>query len=150
MITWTTGSATLNPSPIEPSWIISGSPQARNAVLSRSADRTAVTMAWDCNAGQFHWYYDIDETVHIVEGEVSITTDDKQVAILRPGDVAFFPAGSHAIWQVDRYVRKVAFCRAPPPRFFVLIQRSIGKFLKVVKELGSPRSAGVVDAPGRH
>ena len=31
--------------------------------------------------------------------------------VMEPGDVAFFPAGSHAVWTVSKYVRKVAFCR---------------------------------------
>jgi hypothetical protein len=39
--------------PIERSWIRAGNPQACNAVLSRSVDRRASTMIWDCTAGKF-------------------------------------------------------------------------------------------------
>src|SRR5207244_5120854 len=101
----------LTISPINPAWIIEGAPVARNAILSRSADGTACTIAWDCTAGRFDWYYDFDETIHIQEGAVIVDDGHGPARRLGPGDVAFFPAGSHAIWHVEHYVRKVAFCR---------------------------------------
>ena len=42
---------------------------ARVKSLSRSGDDTAWTDIWDCTAGTFEWRYEIDETVHILEGE---------------------------------------------------------------------------------
>ncbi len=59
-------------SPIAPSWILAGAPQARCAELSRSRDGSAVTLLWDCTAGEFEWTYLDDETVHILEGEAII------------------------------------------------------------------------------
>ena len=101
----------LKISPINPAWILEGEPVARNVVLSRSADTTACTIMWDCTAGQFNWHYSFDETVHIVEGSVIVSSENSPPKRLEPGDVAFFPVGTTAHWHVESYVRKVAFCR---------------------------------------
>ena len=108
--------AELRPSPIDPAWIREGNPVARSAVLSRSADTTACTILWDCTAGQFEWRYSFDETVHIVEGSVIVSSQNSPPRRLEPGDVAFFPVGTIAHWQVETYVRKVAFCRHVLPK----------------------------------
>lgn len=89
---------------------------ARNKYLSVSADREARTCIWDCTAGRFNWFYDIDETVYVIEGSVIIKDYSGSVTTLRAGDTAFFPAGSSAEWTVEQYVRKVAFMRSALPR----------------------------------
>ena len=101
----------LKPSPINPAWILEGQPVARNVVLSRSQDATACTIIWDCTAGKFHWHYAFDETVHILEGSVIVSSENTPPKRLEAGDVAFFPVGTKAHWHVETYVRKVAFCR---------------------------------------
>jgi uncharacterized cupin superfamily protein len=101
----------LKPAPINPDWILEGAPVARNAVLSHSEDTTACTIMWDCTAGKFDWIYDIDETVHILEGSVIVSSENTPPKRLEAGDVAFFPVGTKAHWHVETYVRKVAFCR---------------------------------------
>jgi hypothetical protein len=100
----------LTSSPINKDWILEGQPAAQNTVLSRSADGTACTIMWDCTAGKFRWHYDFDETIHIIEGSVSID-DGAGPRTVGPGDVVFFPAGTSAVWAVETYVRKLAFCR---------------------------------------
>lgn len=106
---------TLAPAPIRPEWIRSGEPAARLCEIARSADGASVTVAWDCTRGAFDWIFGVDETVYIVEGEVSVSQDGRAAAVLRAGDAAFFPAGSATVWQVDSYVRKIAVCRHPIP-----------------------------------
>jgi hypothetical protein len=44
--------ADLKPSPIEPSWIIEGNPEARSRPLSTSADGAATTLIWSCTEGK--------------------------------------------------------------------------------------------------
>ncbi len=105
----------LDPAPINAAWILEGNPQARNKVIFKSDDGTAWTMVWDCTAGRFNWFYSCDETVHIVEGDVVLTTAAGTLT-LSAGSAFFFPAGSWATWQVDDYVRKVAFLRHTLPR----------------------------------
>jgi hypothetical protein len=102
--------AQLAPSPINKDWILEGAPAARSAMLSRSGDQTACTIIWDCTAGKFRWFYDFDETVHVLEGSVVID-DGRGPRRLGAGDIVFFPAGSSAVWVVETYVRKLAFCR---------------------------------------
>ena len=107
----------LSSAPINPDWILEGQPIARNRVLSRSSDQLACTIIWDCTSGKFNWFYDIDETVHIIEGSVTVSDGVNPPKTLKPGDVAFFPVGTKAHWHVENYVRKVAFCQRPLPKF---------------------------------
>jgi uncharacterized protein len=123
---------TLNSAPINPEWIMEGAPLARNALLSHSEDGTAFTLVWDCTGGVFNWHYDIDETVYVIDGSVGVMDDQGVVARLSAGDTAFFPAGSHAVWRVESYVRKIAFCRRPPHRSYVLAKKMAKSVLRGV------------------
>jgi uncharacterized cupin superfamily protein len=106
----------LEPAPIKSDWILEGKPHARNRLIFKSDDGTSWTMIWDCTAGLFNWFYLYDETVHVLEGKVVVTTATGSRTIAA-GDAIFFPAGSSATWHVDSYVRKIAFLRQvlPPP-----------------------------------
>jgi uncharacterized cupin superfamily protein len=126
----------LNPSPIYPDWVLEGKPLARNQVLSRSEDGTSTTFLWDCTAGRFNWHYDVDETLYIIEGGV-VVKDDAGTRILSVGDTIFFPAGAHAEWHVENYVRKIAFCRKPLPRMLVLAKRGFGRVKRIMGRGGS-------------
>jgi uncharacterized cupin superfamily protein len=106
----------LDPLPIVPGWIVEGTPQARACELARSADGTAVVIAWSCTAGRFHWHYRVDETVHVISGEVFVTDDSGAERRLGPGDMVFFPAGSQSLWRVPVAVRKLAVCRHALPK----------------------------------
>jgi uncharacterized cupin superfamily protein len=128
--------ASLKPAPIEPSWILGGAPRARCAVLSRSRDKSASTVVWDCTAGEFNWSYIDDETVHILEGE-AIVDDGSGPRTIRPGDVVLFHAGSTWRWRVPKYVKKVAFLRLPIPRPTILGIRAFRKLKGILS--GKPQ-----------
>jgi uncharacterized cupin superfamily protein len=106
----------LDAAPIEPGWIIEGTPQARSRELARSADGTSLVVAWACTAGRFRWHYRLDETVPVISGEVFVTDESGTDRRLGPGDMAFFPAGSRSLWRVPVAVRKLAICRHALPR----------------------------------
>lgn len=112
----------LEPAPIEPDWIVEGNPKASAKELARSNDGTSVVVAWSCTAGRFHWHYKVDETVHVISGEVFVTNEHGVERRLGPGDMAFFPAGSSSVWRVPASVRKLAVCRhaLPHPLGFAL------------------------------
>jgi hypothetical protein len=129
----------LDPAPINTGWILEGNPQARNKVIFKSDDGTAWTMVWDCTAGRFNWFYTCDETVHVVDGGVVLTTIAGTVT-LSAGEAFFFPAGSWATWQVDNYIRKVAFLRHPLPR-------PAGAMLRGWKRIVEPRAVHPVRFP---
>jgi len=101
---------------INPSAIIEGKPETRCALLSRSRDNSLSTMAWDCTAGRFYWYYNEDESIVVVAGDARISIDGGPEQVVGIGDTIYFPSGSVALWQVDAYVRKVAFLRKPMPK----------------------------------
>lgn len=109
------GGMAMEAAPIDPSWVISGNPQARISRHSRSQDGMALTALWDCTAGEFRWFFAVDETVVIQDGEVHVTAEDGTETVLTAGDIAFFKANTWAVWRVDSYVRKVAFLRRPLP-----------------------------------
>ncbi len=108
--------------PIKPAWVIEGAPQVCSRRIATSADGASSVMVWSCTAGRFNWYYTVDETLHVVEGEVFVTDEKGNVHRLGPGDAAFFPVGSVSTWHVPHYVRKIAVCRhgLPGPFGFVL------------------------------
>ena len=139
--------ATLKVSPINPAWILEGQPVARSAILSRSDDTTACTIMWDCTAGQFNWHYGFDETVHIVEGSVIVSSENSPANRLEPGDVAFFPRGTIAHWHVETYVRKVAFCRhvLPIPALPV-IMRALRKTRGLLRGRAASATGSLMEA----
>lgn len=133
----------LAPAPINPSWILSGEPTARCAVLSSSADRGAWTVLWECTSGRFTWRYDIEETVHFLEGSVVIGGRGMPARRYGPGDTVHFPRGAVATWEVEGVIRKVAFCRRAPPRplaHLLRIARGVSRRLNALAGRG-PASA---------
>jgi hypothetical protein len=105
----------LSDAPIPAAWVRAGAPHARCAELSRSRDGTAAGLMWDCTAGEFDWFFGVDEWVHIVEGSVHVRDEEGQWRTLTPGSVALFRAGCWSRWRVDDYVRKLAICRTAGP-----------------------------------
>lgn len=106
----------LGPAPIRQEWILEGLPQARSKVLASSNDKTTFTVMWDCTAGRFNWFYDVDETICLVEGAISLRDATGALFSLAAGDSFFFPAGSQFEWTVPLYVRKVAVIHVPLSR----------------------------------
>lgn len=117
------GDLEMEPCPITPDWVLEGDPQARIALHSRSGDEAATTAVWDCTAGTFRWHFDWDETVVILEGEVHVTAEDGSQRTLRTGDIAYFAGGTCATWRIERYLRKIAFCRKRFPKPVALAYR---------------------------
>ncbi|TYC52465.1 DUF861 domain-containing protein [Rhodobacterales bacterium] len=121
----------LAPSPIDPSWIVEGNPEARCRNLSRIADDWTVVDHWSCTAGKFRWHYGFDETILILEGEARITDDNGTLYHATPGTTLFFPNGSAANWHVPVYVRKVAFNQRHVPSVFHKALRAVSKLYRM-------------------
>src|SRR5438093_1143372 len=96
----TAATADLDPAPIPTSWILEGTPEATRKQFVRTDDRNSYIVAWDCTPGRFTWHYNEDETLVVLSGEAFITTEEGEERRLAPGDMAFFPAGTSAIWRV--------------------------------------------------
>ncbi|WP_395740697.1 cupin domain-containing protein [Prosthecobacter sp.] len=114
----------LHPSPINPDWILEGTPVANATTLAIAPDHTLSCAVWECHAGSFKWIFGLDEIVQILEGEVVIEEQNagRKVHVLRAGDTAFFPDGLTTHWTVKHYVKKFAIHRT--------IRRSIAWRLK--------------------
>jgi uncharacterized cupin superfamily protein len=89
-------------------------PKTRTVQPIASADGRVTTGLWDSQAGVFEVKFGCDEVVHILDGEVHVTSNGA-VQTLHPGDVAFFRKGLTTTWDVPRYVRKVWFHRNTKP-----------------------------------
>ena len=127
----------LKPAPIKPAWIRGGDPVARAAELNRSADQTAFTVVWECTAGTFDWTYHLDETICILEGSIVLSDAGNPPQRLGPGDVVFFPKGSQVSWEVEGYVKKVAYFRRVVPNPMLAVFRR----LRALKRALKPRLA---------
>ena len=133
----------LTPRPIEPSWIIEGNPVAQSSVLSTSADGSASTIVWECSEGKFNWYYDVDETILILEGSIVLESDTMRPTRYGAGDVVFFKHGAHARWHVEGRVRKLAFCRTTQPFLFSFALRAINKIKRTLMPSAKRQSASL-------
>jgi uncharacterized protein len=97
-------SVALGPAPIDPGWILEGTPEARARELARSGDGTSVVAAWSCTAGRFRWHYRVDETVHIISGEVFVTKEDgaeRRLGGFPPRSASWRCAGTHCRSRSD-------------------------------------------------
>ena len=121
----------LQPSPIEPSWIIEGNPEARSCQLSSSACGTAKTLIWSCTEGKFNWYYDVDETIMILEGSIVLESEGMSQRRYGVGDVIFFRRGAQAKWHVEGYVKKIAFLHVATPLGFGFAIRAVNKMKRM-------------------
>lgn len=116
----------LKAAPIQPSWIVSGRPDARSG--SHSGGDGSSTNVWECTSGVFQWTFGWEETVLILDGSVKVTSPDGKTSTLNVGDVGYFPAGGTWIWEVETYVRKLAFCHRPPSRSERIVRAARAKF----------------------
>ncbi len=136
----------LPPDPICPSWVIEGAPQVRSKRVAESADGTSSVMVWSCTAGKFNWLYSVEETLHIIAGEVFVTDENGDIHRLGPGDMAFFPAGSRSTWHVPDRVLKLAVCRHRMPRQFGYLLRAWNRTIDILTGF-SAGAAKPVDRP---
>lgn len=108
------GCGALQPRPIAASCIEEGAPVARCRTLTESADKRLSSGLWECSAGRFKVKFELDEVVHILEGEVEVREEGSDaVHELRPGDAAYFPMGLVSHWNVPRFVKKFFVVRVP-------------------------------------
>lgn len=122
----------LTTAPLRPGTVLAGTPHARSRALGASPDGLLSYGLWDCTAGAFRWTFHSDEIVHILEGEVVVRVEAGGAPrTLRVGDVAYFARGLVTIWEVERYVRKLAVYRSEPTglrtRARRLVQRGVGE-----------------------
>jgi uncharacterized cupin superfamily protein len=133
----------LLPAPIRPDWILEGHPEAKSRTIGQTHDGTTHLIVWSVTAGRFNWFYDFDETVTILDGDVYLTDGanarpgNPAERHLGPGDVVFFHNGSTATWRVPDHVRKIATVRYPLPTLVA----GFYNFARTVKSFVTPAAA---------
>lgn len=96
----------LEPWSFEEGQVLDGEPRSSGLILWKSADGKLCNGIWQCTPGRFTWEH-VDETVCVVAGSATVTPAGGEPLQLRPGDVAFFPAGLKTEWHVHETTRKV-------------------------------------------
>jgi len=60
---------------------------------------------WTCKPSEFDWSYTDRETCYILEGKVTVQTNEGSVTFGK-GDLVVFPEGLFCVWRVEEAVRK--------------------------------------------
>ena len=60
---------------------------------------------WECEASEFDWSYDSEETCLLTSGEVTVTWSGGSVSF-GAGDYVVFPKGLSCVWKVTKPVKK--------------------------------------------
>jgi len=61
---------------------------------------------WTKEASRFDWNYDSIEECYLLEGEVTVDTEDGKSVSFGKGDYVTFPKGLSCTWIVKKPVRK--------------------------------------------
>ena len=110
---------------VDPSWIKSGTPNFRNVETVISPDGKAISGLWSSEGpSTFEWTFHMDETVHLLEGDIEIEYRGQRFN-LKPGDTATFHAGTKSVWYVPKYAKK-AYTLHQPGRLVTLWRRLAG------------------------
>ncbi|HOK40377.1 MAG TPA: cupin domain-containing protein [bacterium] len=60
---------------------------------------------WSCEVSEFPWQYSDRETCYILDGEVTVKTDEGDYSF-KKGDLVVFEKGLKCTWVVKKPVRK--------------------------------------------
>ena len=97
--------STDNPSEFEPfplPDVSEGDPDAQVHWLRVQGSDGATLMAgvFTAQPSRLRYVFEIDETIHVLAGRVRIELDSGEVVELGQGDIASFPKGEHATWEI--------------------------------------------------
>lgn len=96
----------VKPFEVDPSWVKEGKPNFRAAEFFKSHDGKTSSGIFECDGPSvFEWHYQLDESIYVLEGGVDIEYQGKKFS-LKPGESAFFRAGTTALWHVPKGIRK--------------------------------------------
>lgn len=61
---------------------------------------------WEKEVSRFDWFYDSTEECYLLEGEVTVETENGETVSFGKGDFVTFPKGLSCVWEVKKPVRK--------------------------------------------
>lgn len=98
--------AALEPEPLAPEQILSGSPEVTGKVLWESADGSRARGIWQITPGVVT-DTEADELFVVVSGSATIEVEGGPTLEVGPGDVAVLREGDRTTWTVHETLRKV-------------------------------------------
>ena len=61
---------------------------------------------WEKEVSRFDWHYDNTEECYILEGKVTVETNDGNSVEFGKGDFVTFPKGLSCVWDIKAPIRK--------------------------------------------
>jgi uncharacterized cupin superfamily protein len=87
--------------------VVEGSPTMKTWIQHTSADGSMISGTWMATPGSYHATYTKYEFVHLIEGRLTITSDDGGEAVeLAAGDAFVVEPGFKGIWKIEEKVLK--------------------------------------------
>ena len=96
----------LQPGDLDPSTILSGSPEVTEVVLGESTDGRVVRGIWRITEGTVTDVEE-DELFTVVEGRATIEIEGGPTLEVGPGDVCVLQRGARTTWTIHEALRKV-------------------------------------------
>lgn len=97
--------AELEPEPLDPEQIVSGTPEVTGKVVWESADGRQLRGIWQITPGVVT-DTEADELFVVVSGSATIEVEDGPTLTVGPGDMAVLRAGDRTRWTVHETLRK--------------------------------------------
>ncbi|MGW7238522.1 cupin domain-containing protein [Streptomyces sp. NPDC054804] len=97
--------ADLEPEPLDPAQILSGTPEVTGKVVWESADGKQIRGIWQITPGVVT-DTEANELFVVVSGSATIEVEDGPTLTVGPGDMAVLRAGDRTTWTVHETLRK--------------------------------------------
>ncbi|WP_441250788.1 cupin domain-containing protein [Kitasatospora sp. McL0602] len=97
--------ADLEPDPLDPAQIVSGTPEVTGKVLWESEDGNRIRGIWQITPGVVT-DTEADEMFVVISGRATIAFEDGTVLEVGPGDVTVLHEGDRTTWTVHETLRK--------------------------------------------
>ncbi|MEV6810286.1 cupin domain-containing protein [Streptomyces sp. NPDC051129] len=102
--------AVLEPEPLDPARIVSGTPEVTGKVVERSADGRQLRGIWQITPGVVT-DTEADELFVVISGSATIEVAEGPTLRVGPGDLAVLRAGDRTTWTVHETLRKAYVIR---------------------------------------
>ncbi|MEU9244352.1 cupin domain-containing protein [Streptomyces shenzhenensis] len=97
--------AELEPDPLDPAQVLSGTPEVTGKVVWESADGKQLRGIWQITPGVVT-DTEADELFVVVSGSATIEVEGGPTFTVGPGDMAVLRAGDRTTWTVHETLRK--------------------------------------------
>ncbi|WP_329335194.1 cupin domain-containing protein [Streptomyces sp. NBC_01352] len=98
--------AELEPEPLDPERIVSGTPEVTGKVVWESEDGRQLRGIWQITPGVVT-DIEADELFVVVSGSATVEVEGGPTLTVGPGDMAVLRAGERTTWTVHETLRKV-------------------------------------------